>query len=581
MLDTLRRIWAFSKKQHRTLITALALSFFRSILGITQLLAIILTIQALCGSIDLKSSIIRIGILTGICILGNFFTSYFEQINTLKSGFFMAADQRVAVGNHLRKMPLGYFNDTSSGRICASLTTTLSNVENAAAMAMIGIISGLFSTFNLFVFMLFYDWRIGILSGVGMLVYLLIVNYQMKLSRTLAPIQQEAQTNLAQTALAFLQGIKVTKSFHLKNGNHHMKMAIVESCNENIALTSKSMPSQFAASICIAVFESMILLASLSFCFQTETFAMVKVVVLLIFSFMVYASLNQAGSMLSMIGLLDSGLAEIETIENEEHLKQEMPHQNAVSTRIVFKHVSFSYDENEVLHDISLTVEPNSFTALIGPSGSGKTTLCQLIPRFRDVSAGAITIGGADIRHMQEEDLMKKISMVFQHVYLFEDTIFNNIRFAKPDASLEEVRKAAKAAYCDDFIMALPDGYDTVIAEGGTSLSGGEKQRISIARAILKDAPIVILDEATSALDAENEHDILGAIDMLTKNKTVIMIAHRIKSVERADHIIALKNGRVVQEGTHAELKDVPGLYADFLKSREDAALWQLNTKSK
>ena len=489
----------------------------------------------------------------------------------------MTADQRVAVASHLQKMPLGYFNDTSAGRICASLTTTLSNVENAAAMSMIGIVSGLFSTFSLFVFMLFYDWRIGILSGVGMLVYLLIVNYQMELSRALAPMQQEAQNNLAKAALSFLQGIKVTKSFSFKNGNQHMKTAIAESCNENIALTSKSMPSQFAASICIAVFESMILLSSLYFCFQAGILDTIKVVVLLLFSFMVYASLNQAGSMLSMIGLLDSGLSEIEKVKKEEELQQETPHQKAVSNRIVLDHVCFSYGENKVLQDVSLTIEPNSFTALIGPSGSGKTTLCQLIPRFRDISAGAITIGGADIHYMQDEDLMQKISMVFQRVYLFEDTIFNNIRFGKSDASLEDVRKAAKAAYCDDFIMALPDGYDTVLTEGGNSLSGGEKQRISIARAILKDSPIVILDEATSALDAENEHEILGAIDMLTKNKTVIMIAHRIKSVERADHIIALKNGRVVQEGTHAELKNTPGLYADFLASREEATLWQLN----
>lgn len=560
------------------MVNALLLSFFRSLFGVAQLMAVILAVQVLCGSSDARSGIIKISILTGLCILGSFFTSYFEQINTLESGFFMTADQRVAVGSHLRKMPLGYFNDASAGGICASLTTTLTNVETAAAMTMIGIVSGLFSTVSLFVFMLFYDWRIGMLSGAGMIAYLLIVNYQMRLSRKQAPLQQRAQSNLARSALSFLQGIKVTKLFSFQDGDKSMKQAVEASCDENIALTSKSMPSQFAASLCIAFFESVILLASLYFCFQTGRFDPVKMVVLVIYSFMVYASLNQAGSMLSMIGLLDSGLSEIETIKNEEQLRQGTPYQKAASNRIVLDHVCFSYGENEILHDVSAAIEPNALTALIGPSGSGKTTLCQLIPRFRDISEGTITIGGADVRYMQEEELMQKVSMVFQHVYLFEDTIFNNIRFGKPDASLKEVRQAAKAAHCDEFIMAMPDGYDTVLKEGGNSLSGGEKQRISIARAILKDAPIVILDEATSALDAENEHDILGAIDMLTKNKTVIMIAHRIKSVERADHIIALKNGRVVQEGTHAELKDVPGLYADFLKSREEAALWQLNT---
>lgn len=235
------------------------------------------------------------------------------------------------------------------------------------------------------------------------------------------------------------------------------------------------------------------------------------------------------------------------------------------------RNVTFSYGENEVLHNISTTIKPQSFTAVIGPSGSGKTTLCQLIPRFRDVTAGNVRIGGADIRYMEMEELMKKVSMVFQKVYLFEDTILNNIRFGKPDATLEEVREAAKAARCDDFIMALPNGYDTMVEEGGSNLSGGEKQRISIARAMLKDAPIVILDEATSALDAENEHEILAAIDELTHNKTVIMIAHRIQSVQKADHIIAVDRGRIVQEGTHEELIQKKGLYADFIAARTEA----------
>ena len=266
----------------------------------------------------------------------------------------------------------------------------------------------------------------------------------------------------------------------------------------------------------------------------------------------------------------------MEEIEKAEQLPQHQPVESPVSNEIVFDHVSFSYGSREVLHDLSTTIAPQSLTALIGPSGSGKTSLCQLIPRFRDVNGGKITIGGADVRNMDYEDLMSRISMVFQKVYLFEDTVLNNIRFGRPEATLAEVRAAAKAARCDDFIMALPQGYDTVLREGGSSLSGGEKQRISIARAMLKDAPIIILDEATSALDAENEHEILAAIDELTKNKTVIMIAHRIKSVRQADHIIALKDGRIVQEGTHETLKDVPGLYADFLASRDQAASWKL-----
>lgn len=576
MLETFTKIWIFSSRRHKSLITAFAAALIRSAFGITQLFAILIAINVLMGKAPVKSSVIWIVVLTGVCVVGNFIASYIEQISTMQAGFFMTGDKRVSVGNVLRRVALGFFNDASAGKITAVLTTTLSGVETAAAMAMINIVSGLFQALVYFLFMLFYDWRIGILSGVGMLVYWLVIGWQMKVSRKEAPEALAAQSHLAEAALTFLQGIKVTKAFSFQKGDEQLKEAIQDSSDANIHLTDKSMPSQFASSLVIAVFESGILLATLFFCFVTEDISVVKTIVLLIYSFMVYSSLNQAGSMLSMIGVLDTGLSEVETLEKTEQMVCEEPVQKADSNEIIFDRVSFSYGTNEVLHSISTVIRHKSLTAIIGPSGSGKTTLCQLIPRFRDVSEGTITIGGADVRHMEYEELMKKISMVFQKVYLFEDTIGNNIRFGRPDATLEEVRAAAKAARCDDFIMALPDGYDTRIAEGGNSLSGGEKQRISIARAILKDSPIVILDEATSALDAENEHEILAAIDELTRNKTVIMIAHRIQTVQKADHIIAIENGRIVQEGTHEQLVKEPGLYANFIAARQKASGWKL-----
>lgn len=576
MLQTFAKIWDFSKRRHTELVKALGLSCVRSVFGVTQLMAIMITIQALLGETQIKESIKWIIILTAICILGNFVTSYVEQINTLKTGFFMTGDKRVAIGNILRRVPLGFFNDASIGSVTATLTTTLAGVETAASMALGMIVSGLFGAGALFIMMMFYEWRVGIAAGLGMLAYVLVVNWQMKVSRKHAPTQQKAQSRLAESTLTFLQGIKVTKAFRFNEGDVQLKDAIKGSCDANIGLTDKSMPSQFAANLTIAFFESMILLEALFFYFVLGDISIVKAVVLMIFSFAVYSSLSQAGSVLSMIGMLDSGMAEVENLEQTEQLESLNPKQEAESNEITFENVSFSYEDNEVLRDITTTIKPGSLTAVIGPSGSGKTTLCQLIPRFRDVSSGTIRIGGADIRHMESEDLMKKISMVFQRVYLFEDTILNNIRFGKPDATLEEVRAAAKAARCDDFIMSLPNGYETRITEGGGSLSGGEKQRISIARAMLKDAPIVILDEATSALDAENEHEILAAIDELTRNKTVIMIAHRMKTVRNADHIIALENGTIVQEGTHEQLMSQGGLYARFLQERKDAAGWKV-----
>ena len=330
--------------------------------------------------------------------------------------------------------------------------------------------------------------------------------------------------------------------------------------------------------MCVAVFESIIIINALVLYYKMNVISIDILITIIIMSFMIFASMHQAGSILSMIGLLDSAMDDVKELESTKQLECEQPVQTIKSNEIVFNNVSFSYDEGEreILHNVSLKIEPDSLTAIIGPSGSGKSTICQLIPRFWDVSSGSVTIGGADVRHIETTELMSRISMVSQRTYLFEDTILNNIKFGKSDATFEEVQQVAKSARCHDFIMSLPDGYNTVIKEGGNSLSGGEKQRISIARAMLKNAPIIILDEATSALDSENEQAILEAIDELTKNKTVIMIAHRMKTVRNADHIIAVENGRIVQEGTHDELVKQDGIYRRFVKEREDAGSWKI-----
>ena len=243
---------------------------------------------------------------------------------------------------------------------------------------------------------------------------------------------------------------------------------------------------------------------------------------------------------------------------------------------IVFDRVSFSYEQKTILHDISVTLPDKTTTAIIGPSGSGKTTFCNLVARFWDVDSGSVSIGGRDVRDYTLEALMNQISMVFQNVYLFADTIENNIKFGCPNATHEQVVEAARKAGCDDFIEALPDGYDTVIGEGGASLSGGEKQRISIARAMLKDAPIIILDEATANVDPENEDRLQKAIEALTRDKTIIMIAHRLKTVRNADQILVLDDGRIVQQGKHSELISQPGIYADFVGGKRETSGWKL-----
>lgn len=576
MLNAFKLIWNFSSKRKKEYRNAIIFSFLEGLFLMAKMFAVIIAIYALFGRYPLSNAVIAVFALAVFYIIGVFIFSYKMQLTSMSAGFGMVGDKRFEFGEILKNAYLGFFDNFSVGRINSVLTTTLSEIETSAPSALIRVVGGILGTVSLLIGLFFYEWRIALISLLGMAAYLLVVNWQIRVSRRDAPKRSEAQSKLSAAALLFLQGIKVTKAFSFKNGDRRLKDAIQGSCNENIALSSGSIPSQIAAGVVLSIFETAIIFTSVIGYTEFDIYSVEKCLVLIILSFMAFSSMNQAGSVLSMIGILDSALKETNSLTQMEQIQVASPEQHIASDEIIFEDVSFSYGDNEVLSHIDTAIKAGSFTAIIGPSGSGKTTLCQLIPRFFDVKKGRILIGGADIRHIPTEELMSKISVVFQKVYLFEDTILNNIWFGKPTATLEEVRAAAKAARCDSFIMALPEGYDTLVQEGGNNLSGGEKQRISIARAILKDAPIIILDETTSALDTENEHEVLAAIEELTQNKTVIMIAHRIKTVEKADHIIAIENGRIVQEGTHKELLHRTGIYADFIHAREKASGWKL-----
>lgn len=297
---------------------------------------------------------------------------------------------------------------------------------------------------------------------------------------------------------------------------------------------------------------------------------------ILIAAFMVYSQLESAGEMFFMLSMIDASIERVEDINRSPVIDIEGRKQSPENLDITLRDVSFSYEERKVINHVNLNIPEGTTTAIVGPSGSGKTTLVNLIARFWDVDSGSVQIGGIDVRDYKLDSLMKHISMVFQNVYLFQDTIENNIKFGVPEASHEDVVKAAKAARCHEFITALPEGYDTVIGEGGASISGGEKQRISIARAMLKDAPIIILDEATANVDPENEAELQKAIEALTKGKTIIMIAHRLKTVRNASQIVVLDKGEIVQQGTHKELMKQQGIYRDFVEMRERAAGWKV-----
>ncbi len=573
MFEAIKSVWNFSKKRQGSLVKILILSFIEGIFVMLKMIAIILAVNAMFNGNLMDNYIYKVMILGIVCIIGVFGFGYFTQLGSVSVGFEMAKDKRLYFGSLFKKLYLGFFSKNSVGNINSTLTTSISTVEQVAPIILIHVIGGILSAISIVLGFAYYEWQVAVVIFAGILTYLFVVNHQMKISRSEAPKRQLAQTKLTESAIEFIQGISVIKAFGMGEKDERVKKDIDGSCVNNINLSEKSIPSSIGAGLTIQLFEIMIISYAF-FMWNSGEISPQKAINLLIMSFVIFQSVSQAGSILSMIGLLDSSLKDISSMENAEEIKVLSPIQNIKSNEIEFKNVSFSYGKGEVLKGISVALKPNTLTAIIGPSGSGKTTFCKLIPRFYDVSEGEILIGGAKITNISTEELMKNISMVFQNVYLFEDTIMNNIRLAKPNASDEDIISAAKKAHCHDFIKSLQKGYETKIGEAGSTLSGGEKQRIAIARAILKDAPIVILDEFTSALDVENERNILQAIDNLVQNKTVIMIAHRLETVRKADNIIVLDKGEIAQEGTHNELITQDGIYKSFISIRERANKW-------
>lgn len=576
MLKSLKRIWNFSKKRQPQLIKAFIFSFIEGLFVMSKLIAIVFAVDVLCNNISVEDGLKKIIICMAIYMICVFFTSHITQLYAIKTGYGMAADKRLYLGEFFKNVFLGYFNESSIGDVNAVLTTTISQIEQAAPATFFKVIGGFLGTISIIIGLLIYEWRIGLIILIGTLTYLIVVNWQINVSRKEAPKRQIAQMRLTDASIAFFQGIKVIKSCNYEGANSQLNNAVEDSCNSNLKLAKASIPSQISGGMVLRVFESLILITSLYLFLFVGTITLQKTIVLLIFNFIVFSSIDQAGSILSMIGIFDSALNEIEKLEKAEIIQFKEPKKQIGSSEIIFDNVSFSYQKDQVLKNISTRIEPNSLTAIVGPSGSGKSTFCKLIPRFFDVTQGQIRIGGADIRNVETDELMKNISFVFQNVYLFEDSILNNIKFAKPQASDQEVTEASKKAGCHNFIMKLNEGYNTIVKEGGQSLSGGERQRISIARALLKDAPILILDEMTSALDVDNEHSILMELEELKKSKTVIMIAHRMKTIQNADKIIVLDKGCIVQEGQHKELFKEEGIYKDFVKAFNSKEGWKI-----
>ena len=576
MLGTLKKIFAFAGKRKSLLWKSLFFSMLNGIFASLQFGALYFVVDAcVYGRHSYRAVWLSLGMMA-FSIAGRIFASFFSMNEQTVVGYGMVADKRISIGDRLRYIPMGYFNKNNIGTITGIVTTTLGDVEGAAPVALVNIIGGFFNSAVLILFLLFFNWKLGIVAFIGVFSYLLVTEAATRKSTAASEKRQLAQRNLVEAVLEYIQGMGIVKSFGFeKDSSKSVTAAIRDSSKRNLKLVYSVAPFIALQQLVVRVFSVLLLILSV-YLFTAGTFSFSWGGLFVIVSFMVFNHLESAGSQITMLQMLASSIDTANSMDNTPLMDETGKNIAPENTEIVFEDVDFSYAERKILDHVSVSIPEKTTTAIVGPSGSGKTTMCNLIARFWDVDAGRITVGGTDVRDFTLDSLMKNISMVFQSVYLFADSVENNIKFGCPNATHEQVVEAAKKACCHEFISALPDGYDTVVGEGGGTLSGGEKQRISIARAMLKNAPIIILDEATSSVDPENEEELQRAIEALTHDKTIIMIAHRLKTVRSADQILVLNHAHIVQRGTHAELVQQKGLYADFVTAKQEAIGWKL-----
>lgn len=580
MLETVFKTWSFAKPQHPLIIKTIIANVLKALFSLCDYFAIYLVFDAVLqadfeGRVLLSAlGLIAVGIV-GRCIADSVSMS---SVNAI--GFTLSRDKRLSTANRLRYAPMGFFATIDVAELTTTLTTMLDEVEYVGPVTLVDFISGIIGTVLMCVFVLAFDWRIGLIALATVVLYFSLSKLQQKALAPLASPRNAARQRLVGAVLEYLQGIQVVKAFNLVGQqNQAMQTAIEENRRRAIDISLRSIPWMTAQAILLALASVAVAFCTILF-YLGGSLDLPTCLFLLILSFVLFRSLDFAGSTVSLLKVVDTAIEEVKKIEGVPLLESGAVCTAPSNHDIAFENVRFSYQsepgEATVIRNASAAMPAGSTTALVGRSGSGKSTLAHLIPRFWDVDDGRITIGGVDVRDYDYDTLLSQVSMVFQNVYLFNDTVEANIRFGRADATHDEVIQAAKRAQCHEFIEALPQGYDTVIGEGGSSLSGGERQRISIARALLKDAPVVILDEATASIDPENELAIMQALHELMKGKTCIMIAHRLNTVRKADQILVVDEGRIVQRGTHSQLMSEPGIYSHFIDLRKQAAAWEL-----
>lgn len=512
-----------------------------------------------------------------VSITVDFFVRKKSAMLQTEAGYNAAANKRIEIAQHLRYLPMGYFNKNSLGSITSVATNTMENLGDVATRVVMMSTQGILNTALIIVMLLCFDFRIGLIAAAGVILFFVVNSLLQKAGDKLSAEKVESDQKLVSEIMEYVQGIAEVKSYNLfGKQTKKLNKAIDNNVKVNTEMEFAFIPYMTIQNIITKLTGAVMMFVSVLL-YLNGSMSLMICIGMTICAFMLYSSLEQAGSYSALLRTIDICIDKAQKILDLDTMDIDGKDIIPQNYDIDVNNIEFSYDKRKIIDGISLHIPQKTTTAVVGPSGGGKSTLCNLISRFWDVDGGNIRLGGIDVREYSMDSLMKNFSFVFQNVYLFADTIANNIAFGRENATREEIVTAAKKACCHDFIMSLPDGYDTVIGEGGASISGGEKQRISIARAIMKNAPIIILDEATANVDPENEKELVEAIDALTKEKTIIMIAHRLKTVHNADQIVVVDSGKIAQLGTHTQLMQEGGIYKNFVNARQQAAGWKIN----
>ena len=573
MLKTLKKFFAFCGEDNRKLfVISIWLGVVSAICSAMRIPAAAIVIQAL---LEKNVTMTTLWVSLGVIVISLVITIAINMKATMlqtEAGYRACANKRIEIAEHLRYLPMGWFNDNSLGEVTSVTTNTMENMVNVATRVVMVTTRGFLTSGIIAAMMFLFDWRVGLITLAGLVLFFAVNAAMQRAEQSLAQRKFNADERLVSKVLEYVQGIAEVKNFDLT----HDSATQVHGAAEETRGASFAMELHMLAQFIVNKLTGVAVCAAAITFYFNGTMTLANCLLMLICSFILFEQLDSAGSFSSLFRSIDIGVEKANAILKVESMDIDGEDLTPEREDIALSHMDFSYDSKPILHNVSLSIPEKTTVAIVGPSCSGKTTLCNLMARFWDVQSGSVTLGRHDVRDYSYDSLIRNFSFVFQRVYLFSDTIANNIRFGKPEATLDEIKAAAKKARCYDFIMALPDGFDTVIGEGGATLSGGERQRISIARAIMKDEPIIILDEATANVDPENEKELMEAVSELTHNKTVIMIAHRLKTVRIADQIFVVDHGEIVQRGTHDELVSVGGLYRRFVVERQQTAGWKV-----